>query len=67
MWLFSTRKKEPKFVPKISDFEPVSSLEDYSSFNDLVPVKPMGAPTGTLYYLDYVYDDTPDERLLLLM
>jgi len=58
----------PHYIPKISDFEPVSSLEEGRfSLDDLVSVQPMSAPTGTLYYLDYVYDDMPDKRLLLLM
>lgn len=29
----------------------------------LAPVQPMGAPTGTLFYLDYVYSGTPTINL----
>lgn len=65
----------PGYKPRYKDFELMPSEEwiPQSIGLDIVPVQPMSAPTGTLYYLDYVYDDKSnknndvDERLLLMM
>jgi hypothetical protein len=64
---------KPGYTLKSSEIEYIPLPEDYLSFdgissiaNDLVPVKPMDAPNGTLFYIDVVYDN-PDERLLLML
>ena len=64
---------KPGYTLKSSEIEYIPLPEDYLSFdgissiaNDLVPVKPMDAPTGKLYYIDYVYESF-DERLLLML
>jgi hypothetical protein len=60
----------PGYTPGYDDFELMPSQDwmPQSIGLDLVSVQPMEfpEPTGILYYLDYVYDDT-DERLLLMM
>jgi len=64
---------KPGYTLISSEIEYIPLPEDYLRFdgissiaNDLVPVKPMDAPNGTLFYIDVVYDN-PDERLLLML
>jgi hypothetical protein len=58
----------PGYTPGYDDFvhSPSQDWMPQSIGLDLVPVQPMSQPSGQLFYLDYVYDDT-DERLLLMM
>jgi hypothetical protein len=54
----------PGYTVSNDEIEWLPSIEDHN-----IPVQPMGAPLGTLFYIDYVYGtaDGFDERLLLLM
>jgi hypothetical protein len=42
-----------------NEFEPVEKFEDVMAAktlaSDIIPVRPMSLPSGTLYYIDYVY------------
>ena len=44
-----------------------STFREGVSVNDVIPVKPLSAPTGHLFCLDYVYGNEEDERLLLML
>jgi hypothetical protein len=73
----------PGYTPTESDFEIVPSLEDvfeprlnmterYFGKNilgtdDIIPVQPLNAPIGKLFYFDYVYESEFDNRLLLML
>jgi hypothetical protein len=60
---------KPGYILEDHEIERIKSLdgEMIRSFSDdLVPVKPMDSPSGTLFYIDYVYEDL-DPRLLLMM
>jgi hypothetical protein len=59
---------KPHYTPTPGDFEMISSLENQFVFNpDPMAIRPLGPPTGILYYLDYKYDEGFDERLILMM
>lgn len=32
--------------------------------SDLVSVQPMSKPSGLIFYTDFVYDDTPEQKLI---
>lgn len=60
---------KPGYILENHEIEGIGSLDDgmiRSFSDDLVPVKPMDSPSGTLFYIDYVYEDL-DPRLLLMM
>jgi len=52
------REKQIDSILEDKDFEP-TKLEDTEEYKEyqkgIVSVKPMSAPSGTLFYLDYVY------------
>lgn len=64
----------PEYTPTVDDFELITNtLEDHISPKgaklvspELIEVKPLGPPSGILYYVDYVYDQF-DERLILML
>lgn len=64
---------KPGYTPTLEDFEFVNDLQDWLAWEkrkyvalDIVPVQAMNfpEPTGTIYHLDYVYQD---RRLLLMI
>lgn len=66
---------KPNYTPTLDDFELIHALEDHISpkrTNPLVSTElvevglTMAPPSGTLYYLDYSYDEF-DERLNLML
>lgn len=73
----------PGYIPEPTDFEVIPSIEEpfaprkgmvdrYSgksiiTVDDIIPVQPMELPTGGLFYLDYIYENELDNRLLLML
>jgi hypothetical protein len=60
---------KPGYTIQSNEIELIQSLEDVmpkTLSSELVSVKPMSAPNGKLYYIDYVYESF-DERLLLML
>lgn len=61
----------PGYTPTSEDFELIPSQDwmPKSIGDDLVPIQPVKfpPPIGLLYYLDYVYEESLDERLILML
>jgi hypothetical protein len=61
---------KPGYTLGFDEIKPIPNMQDeltngFSISSDIIPVKPLSAPTGLLYYIDFVYDDL-DPRLLLM-
>jgi hypothetical protein len=61
---------KPNYIIQKHETEVIRSVEDEfynpSIASDLIPVLPMDLPSGTLFYMDHIYDSL-DERLLLML
>ena len=60
---------KPGYVLMACEVVPVpDGVNPFIEPNGISQARPMSAPTGLLYYMDYVYGSTEfDERLLLMM
>jgi hypothetical protein len=59
---------KPGYDLKSSEIEYIPSPEEQLRYSDtdLAPVQSMDQPSGTLFYMDHIYDSL-DERLLLML
>jgi hypothetical protein len=59
---------KPGYALKSSEIEAIPSPEEQLRYSDedLAPVQSMDQPSGTLFYMDHIYDSL-DERLLLML
>ena len=56
------RKETEKYWEENPDKDPRVKAKLVST--ELIEVKPMSAPTGTLYYLDFKYESTDNEKVV---
>ena len=64
---YTVDKGDLELIPDAHLADEASVGDAFKTEGEIIPVQPLSAPTGQLFYLDYVYGDSEDERLLFML